>query len=274
MYKLCISRPFLNPDFNISTDNQHLYSTLCTAYRPFIKNYNDVDTQDVREITFYSTKSGSILTLDNETKKIPSDYGLQAIENYIYLTTTVEKSALAIHGAVVAKGSNAFILAGFTRAGKSTLTAYLCSKGFEYLSDDLAIIRKKDLTLISYPRPLQLRQGGAKVLKEYGISPGFCDIIKYGDMERIVIHPTPPKLDSYHIKAIYFINRTEDKNSITVMDKNKAYVSLLKNQYVYKKLDKDLIKAVHVLMEKGVYSLDYWDMEYVYEMLEKDKQYE
>lgn len=58
---------------------------------------------------------------------------------------------------------------GSTGAGKTTLTAYLVSRGFRYITEDCILINYADELVNPCPLPLHLRDGGAKVLSENNI---------------------------------------------------------------------------------------------------------
>lgn len=84
-----------------------------------------------------------------------------------------------IHAGAVAINGRAALLAAPSGSGKSTLTAYLVSRGFDYLSDDLAPLLS-DHSVAPFPLPISVKPGSAKALKPfYGAldaSPG--DVIQ------------------------------------------------------------------------------------------------
>lgn len=65
-----------------------------------------------------------------------------------------------VHAGVVAIDGRAILLPGRSNCGKSTLTAALLGAGAAYGSDEFAVL-SPDGRVHPYPRPLQLRNGGA-----------------------------------------------------------------------------------------------------------------
>lgn len=51
-----------------------------------------------------------------------------------------QKGMLPIHGSCVAKDGKGFIITGNSLAGKSTLAAGLCKKGYSFVTDDIAVV--------------------------------------------------------------------------------------------------------------------------------------
>lgn len=63
----------------------------------------------------------------------------------------------AFHAAAVVRGGKGILLPAPSRAGKSTLTAALLTRGFELLSDEVAALDQAPRRIRPYPRNLALR---------------------------------------------------------------------------------------------------------------------
>jgi len=69
----------------------------------------------------------------------------------------VEPHLLHIHSAALAREGRAVMLVGRSRSGKSTLTARLLQRGWDYLTDEQVALQPSSISIESYPRPITLR---------------------------------------------------------------------------------------------------------------------
>lgn len=74
------------------------------------------------------------------------------------------RSALAIHAAVVARAGHAVVIPGGPDAGKSTLAAALVNAGFDFMSDEAALLRPDDAAVVPYRRWLSVQAGSWPLL--------------------------------------------------------------------------------------------------------------
>jgi HprK-related kinase A len=72
---------------------------------------------------------------------------------------------LILHAAVVARGDNAVLLPAPPGAGKSTLCAWLTSKGWRLLSDELALIDPADRQVYGLARPINLKNSSIALIR-------------------------------------------------------------------------------------------------------------
>jgi len=72
-----------------------------------------------------------------------------------------------MHAGAVAKNDAVAILAAPSGSGKSTLTAYLVTRGLEYLSDDIVPLRADDNAIVPFPMPIGVKPGAAPVLAPF-----------------------------------------------------------------------------------------------------------
>lgn len=66
-----------------------------------------------------------------------------------------------LHAAAVSKGREALVLAGRSRAGKTTLALELTRLGWRYLSDDTAPIRRESGWIVPFPKALGIKDPGS-----------------------------------------------------------------------------------------------------------------
>ena len=72
------------------------------------------------------------------------------------------RTAVALHAGAVAYNGKAALIAGPTGAGKSSLVAWLIGNGFDYLSDEIALLLAGEATILGLPRALVLKPGSAE----------------------------------------------------------------------------------------------------------------
>ena len=74
----------------------------------------------------------------------------------LFVSEAVEDSLLLHSGAVVKNGAG-FIFPGESESGKSSLTTFMVTKGYGYLSDELAAIDPSTGELHAFPKPLSIK---------------------------------------------------------------------------------------------------------------------
>jgi hypothetical protein len=95
--------------------------------------------------------------------------GLLAIRRYEYL--------LAIHASCLGRSGNALVMPGRSGSGKTTVTAALMAAGWEYMSDDTALLLPQTLACVGAPYALTIKEGAWPILRRY-----------YPDIDRAPIH--------------------------------------------------------------------------------------
>jgi hypothetical protein len=86
-------------------------------------------------------------------------------EAYGWLEWSVTHAALgdvergvSLHAASVAKHGQALLLVGPSGSGKSTLTLELLQRGFDYMSDEAAVLRGDSADVLPFPRAVVLKE--------------------------------------------------------------------------------------------------------------------
>lgn len=74
------------------------------------------------------------------------------------------QGGVLFHAAAVYKDGRALILPGRTGAGKTTLTCWLLSHGYGYMSDEFAFLPSGELCLTAFPRPLNIKNTSLEYL--------------------------------------------------------------------------------------------------------------
>lgn len=274
MYKKVIDRPYIQPRFHLETNDIQLFKCLNVLYPSC--DSDDGCTKDSYAIKIITSNdichiySGDIYSGDRDgdgAAHIPRDDVLQQLENIFYINSSTVPGISALHAASVGKGSKAFLFAGFTQTGKTTLTAFLCHNDFTYISDDVTLISQGSINVKKAHNPISLRPDSMEILKGYGIHIQNSTRVKWGHIDRCVYMPAVDNLDDCKIAGIFFIKRTQNINSIKRCDQGTAFQLLMKSFLYYKKHDLSSIKFIKELTEAGCYSLSYSNMEYVCEIL-------
>ena len=65
-----------------------------------------------------------------------------------------------LHGAALVRAGRAVVLAGKSRAGKSTLAAWLTHRGWGFLTDEAALVDPETLIVSPFWRPINVRRPG------------------------------------------------------------------------------------------------------------------
>ncbi len=74
---------------------------------------------------------------------------------------------LLVHAGVVSKGTRSIMLPGRSGCGKTTLTAGLSLSGFQYLTDELALLERSGFALSTIPLSLGIKAGAVEILADY-----------------------------------------------------------------------------------------------------------
>jgi hypothetical protein len=109
---------------------------------------------------------GYAIVLPTGVLRVPTREGVIGFlgSNVMHHVLSVQQHLVVLHAGSVAWDGSCYVCLGDSGAGKTTLTAALVSRGFAYLSDDLAPFDPRTLEVRPFPRYLQLRAGTARLL--------------------------------------------------------------------------------------------------------------
>ena len=79
------------------------------------------------------------------------------------------RDGVLLHAAAVARHGQCLLLPGKTGAGKTTLVAWLVTKGYAYLTDELVYIARESQRVTALRRPLNVKTGALAVLRALGV---------------------------------------------------------------------------------------------------------
>lgn len=104
---------------------------------------------------------------------------LSGVLTAINLTAVAGTPYFACHAAVLTRAGRTLVVPAPSGMGKTTLTAALLRRGWDYVSDEALCLRWDDGSIVAYPRPLALSEWAAKRL-------GDPEGVR-GDGERILL---------------------------------------------------------------------------------------
>lgn len=100
---------------------------------------------------------------------LPGDQGLPMLEwGMNWCVTGQCHQYLMLHAAVLAKGGRALVMPAPSGSGKSTLCAALLLRGWQLLSDELALIDPATGQIVPMPRPVSLKNASIDVIQRFG----------------------------------------------------------------------------------------------------------
>ena len=73
--------------------------------------------------------------------------------------------SLAIHAGLVSKDNQSILIPGNSGSGKSSVTTWLVSQGFQYHTDELVSIDLQNRSLKAFTRPLNIKTPGVQAIK-------------------------------------------------------------------------------------------------------------
>lgn len=84
---------------------------------------------------------------------------------------------LLLHSAVIEREGCAVIMPAPPGSGKSTLCAGLVNRGWRLLSDELALVSLRDLSVTPFGRPISLKNRSIDIIREYVPEAVFSQVV-------------------------------------------------------------------------------------------------
>lgn len=80
------------------------------------------------------------------------------LDRSVYHLALAHRDGALLHAACVARDGQAVLLPGVSGAGKTTLTAWLARRGYDYLTDELVFLREGSTHVEAFRRPLNIKR--------------------------------------------------------------------------------------------------------------------
>ena len=222
------------------------------------------------DYTIRATKTENNYTIETPTENFESDSPLHEIDKFLFDHTEYDPHILALHGAAVEWKGKCHLFLAATTSGKTTLTSYLCQKGFGYLTDDCILLDRQSLCVHPFATPIQLRSGGVDVLKRYNALPSKLERLEEGNtLLRYVYTPSNIPSKAVPLANLFFIERTDDENALMEMSTTERITGLMRSPITNYPITGDYLRLLSNLSKSiPCYRLRYHDMNYVKELIQ------
>lgn len=252
--------------FTVKTDCGILSNSLRLKYGIYV-NENGTDGDNV----ILAVKGDKEYRVRFKDELLYTEYPLKVIDDIMYERREYDDGIYAIHGGAVEYDGGAYIFAAATTSGKTTLTSYLTSKGFGYVTDDCILLDRQSFTVYPFTTPVHLREGGYNVLKRLGCTPTDTKLLDDVSMMRYVYTPESSVSTPLPLKKIFFITRTENENRVDFMSTTERMTELMKSPIREYRLDGEYLEFISRLAKVPCERVYYADMEFVAEVIRHGK---
>ena len=188
------------------------------------------------------------------------------------------KDYLFLHSAAVAKDKKAVLLAGPSESGKSTLTLGLLNYGYQYLTDEVAVISLSGLKAIPFQRPIYIYGWLPTLSTEIRKDFQFCRFKeRYGSTIQPWQYAVPqrdailPKDSRFEVTWIIFptYNETQKSSYLKPISKAEAVFNLMQNGWNMQHFNDCGLKVCSELVKKAdCYQLMMGDLKEACELIE------
>ena len=131
-----------------------------------------VDPRANADVTLTIASDGDQLTLQQGTRCLyrgsdESELATTLIQQTIFHLIDKNKDGMALHAAALSRNGKGIILPGASGRGKTTLSTWLATKGFNYLTDEYVFIEEKTNIIQAFSRPPNIKVKGIDALDSY-----------------------------------------------------------------------------------------------------------
>lgn len=168
---------------------------------------------------------------------------------------------LLLHSAVLEKNGKSVILPAQSGSGKSTLCALLAQNGWRLLSDEMALVDHKDLSLQALARPVSLKNESIDVIQTFsehkGQLPAIMGEVVPDTNKGTISHLKPSKESVAQLSVlskpfaiIFPLYQTTAPLTVKPIDKADAFMKVIDNSFNYHLLGETGFNTVEHLVEQ------------------------
>lgn len=168
------------------------------------------------------------------------------------------------HGTALHIKEKTFVFLGESGVGKTTAIAYLTEMQKEsiYITEDILIIDCKNNCIIPYPRPIHLREGGLRILREiYHIPMTNVQRVTFHNYKRYILNKKTPDCKLYPVDCYIQLSRKQYTKGYcmekTVDDKVKTFTS---NCYLPYNVRNNITCSVMLSGKAELWEIQYSDL--------------
>ena len=148
------------------------YHPSVAALIDFLYQDANVDPEATPDVTLTIDADGEHLTLQQGEQNLyrgsdESELATTLIQQTIYHLIDKNKDGMALHAAALSKNGKGVILPGASGRGKTTLSTWLATKGYNYLTDEYVFIRENTNLIQAFSRPPNVKVKGIDALDSY-----------------------------------------------------------------------------------------------------------
>lgn len=241
-----------------------LYGEFSLAEEPFADFHVRIDVPGGLR-RFYHPQAQFWLDGHPPFKPLPRDQAFAMLEwGMNWCIAANAHHYLMLHAAVLERDGCALIMPGDPGTGKSTLTAALMLNGWRLLSDEIALIDRRDGLLYGLARPVSLKNASIDIIRAHSSQAVFGDVARDTHKGTVAhLRPTSHSLEQVAIPArprwVIFPRWQEDAAaSLRTHSKAAAFLHLASHAFNYSLLGSLGFQRVAALMDAS----DCWDFEY------------
>lgn len=264
MLTVSVHAPF-QTSFTIKTNCKELANSIMLKHGKYA-----IESIIEPDIIIIATKKQSSYSIYFNGNYLKTNAPLRKIEDIMYENRKYDENTFAIHGGAVEYKGEAYLIVAATASGKTTLTSYLISNGFGYITDDCILLNCSNFDIYPFSTPIHLRRGGYNVLKKLGCLPETVMLLDDVYIKRYVYTPENYITQPIPLKKIFFITRTKNSNRIEKMTTNEKITALLKSPITEYKIDSNYLSFISKLASIPCEKLYYSDMNFVAEVIKNE----
>lgn len=206
--KMYISIPYVTPALEIRCTSLSVISYLEHLFFPYV-NY-DPGRNDYFKMSFVLCGDGKIRVYDDNGNGREVRSVIRYVESFIIKNAYAINGHIMLHGGAVSRNGKAIAIVGNSFAGKSTATAYCCSRGFEYVTDDKVLINTDTFEIIPFQRKIMLRPDTANLLQEKYRIKLCTSKLRLRGIERDYYTPNTFTTQTPYLKKVIILNRVSN----------------------------------------------------------------